>query len=367
MIMNTTIRKNLDLALLTFLKKRKQTYPFNSVHPILFEGIKDFCARDGKRIRPLLMYLSYRGYTNKKKIPFKKLYTSCGCLELLHDFMLIHDDIIDRADLRRGQPTLHKILAQAFPVKDQTKLGNDLAIIAGDIVYALAIEAFLCVDEELPRKEQALRYFIQTAALTAMGEFIDIVHGFENIKNITEHDVFLNYSLKTARYTFECPLIIGAILAGAPPRDIQKLSQLGKMLGQAFQIQDDIIGIFSSQKKIGKSILSDLAEQKKTILICHAYKNLSKKDRDRFLKIFLKPHKNLKDLLCVQRILLDSGSLAYSLNKIETLLLSSRRIFERLNIMPPFKAELWTMFSSFFQQSQQVALEHNVSFKDHES
>src|SRR3989338_5453464 len=198
--------------------------------------------------------------------------------------MLIHDDIIDRSDLRRGKPTMHRLLKKAVKTPDQEKLGFDLSIIVGDILYVLAIDAFLSIHEEPRRKEKALKYFVKTAAFTAMGEFIDIIHGVENISRIKEKDVFLNYTLKTAKYTFECPLVIGAILAGASTQDTQKLSRLGIMIGQAFQIQDDILGIFGSQKSIGKSILSDITEFKKTLLVCHAYKRLDLNKRLLFMR-----------------------------------------------------------------------------------
>ena len=89
-------------------------------------------------------------------------------MEFLHNFMLIHDDIIDRSDLRRGKPTLHKVLAHTVKTSDPDKLGIDLGSIASDIVFTLAIDAFLSINEPLDRKERALKYFIQTAAFTGM-------------------------------------------------------------------------------------------------------------------------------------------------------------------------------------------------------
>lgn len=358
-MIHTTIQR-IDQSLMAFLARSRNEYPFGQVHPILFDSIQDFCARPGKRIRPLLMALSYQGYTPRKKLP-SHLYTACGCLELLHDFMLIHDDIIDCSDLRRGKPTLHKILAHAHKAARSTKLGSDLAIVAGDIVYALAIDAFLTVKEDPAHKEKALKYFVQTAAFTAMGEFIDILHGFEHVKNIAEKDVFLNYSLKTARYTFECPLRIGAILAGIDGKELETLSKIGLMMGQAFQVQDDIIGIFSTEQKIGKSILSDIAECKKTILVCHAYQTLTGSRRRQFMKIFEKPNKTYADLVKIRRIFIDAGSLTYSLEKVCTLLSQSSKLLENLHMKPIFKKALWKVLSALFDQSRNIAKAHGQS------
>jgi len=357
------IKKQIDRHLLLFLEKRKNAYPFHSVHPILFKSIKDFCSREGKRIRPVLMALSYKGYTRRKKISHARLYTACSCLELLHDFMLIHDDIIDNSDLRRGKPTLHKILAKTIKTRQSEKLGADLAIVAGDVVYALSIDAFLSIDENPYRKEKALRYFIQTAGFTAMGEFIDIIHGFENVRKIKEKDVFLSYALKTARYTFECPLMIGAILADAPQKDIKSLARLGALMGQAFQIQDDIIGIFSTEKKIGKPILSDLAEDKKTILVCHAYKTLTNGKKKAFVQILEKPRKTYADLVNVRKIFIESGSLNYSLVKIQKILKESQDILKNLSLKAAFKKQIWLTLSTLFEQSKHVATTYDVPFK----
>ncbi len=356
-----TYKKHINKNLQDFLERIKKEYKFHLVHPILFESIKDFCSRKGKRIRPLLMVLSYKGYA-QKKVSSKNLYTASACLELLHNFMLIHDDIIDCSDLRRGKPTIHKILSKTIKIKDKEKLGTDLAIVAGDIVYALAIDAFLSINEDLKRKEQALKYFIQTAAFTAMGEFIDIVHGFEKISKIKEKDVFLNYSLKTARYTFECPLIIGAILAGAPKPDLKKLSRLGLLMGQAFQIQDDIIGIFSAEKKIGKSILSDISECKKTILVCHAYRHLRGKRKKEFLHCFEKPKKTYSDLKKIRKIFFESGSLDYSLNKIEALTSESQEIIKHLKLKTKYKKYIQDALFKLFKQTQDIVEDMQSSY-----
>ena len=194
------IRRNIDLSLARFLNTVKKEYKLHLVSPLLFESIREFTLREGKRIRPLLLILAYKGYAPVQKKISQKLYNASTCMEFLHNFMLIHDDIIDRSDLRRGKPTMHKTLAHTVKTNDPDKLGIDLGIIAGDIVYALAIDAFLSIDEPLDRKERALKYFIQTAAFTAMGEFIDTVHGVSPLDDVKEIDVYLNYTLKTLTF-----------------------------------------------------------------------------------------------------------------------------------------------------------------------
>ena len=353
-----SLKKNIDRSIGEFLVFVKKEYQLHLVDPILYKSIREYSLREGKRIRPILFLLSYMGYSRSGKTIARSVYNASTCIEFLHNFMLIHDDIIDCSDLRRGKPTMHRLLRHAVPSANPDKLGVDLAIIAGDIVYALAIDAFLSIDEAPCRKEKALKYFVRTAAFTAMGEFIDTLHGTEALANIHEKDVFLNYSLKTARYTFDCPLVTGALLAGAPEREIKYLSQFGLLIGQAFQIQDDIIGIFESEAAIGKSILSDIDEKKKTLLVVHAFRVLRGKDKKEFLRIFNKPAKTLTDLEHVRAIFIRSGSLAYALKAMADRYKRSQRILNSLSLRPVSRQLIADSLFTLFDQSRAIIARH---------
>ncbi len=356
------IRKQIDLSLVRFFKKVQREYKLHLIHPVLFESIREFALREGKRIRPMLFILSYKGYCKKTKNIPSSIYDTSLCIELLHDFMLVHDDIIDSSDLRRGKPTLHKKLSRIIKTDQPQKLGESLGIIAGDIIYSLAIDSFLSVKASPNRKDKALKYFVQTAAFTAMGEFIDTLNGIKKVQKVSEEDVFLNYTLKTARYTFDCPLVIGALLAGAKDKEIKQLSALGIMIGQAFQIQDDIIGIFETQKNIGKSILSDLAESKKTILVAHAYKHLPQAKRKQFLKVFLKPKKTYQDLVTVRKIFLEAGSLKYSLQQIKSRLKKAQKTLDHLKMNGTYRDLIKESLFLLFKHSTKIAKANGIKY-----
>jgi geranylgeranyl diphosphate synthase type I len=350
------IRKNIDKSLALFLNTVKKDYKLHLVSPLLFESIREFTLRKGKRLRPLLLVLTYKGYAPSSKKISRKLYNASTCMEFLHNFMLIHDDIIDRSNLRRNKPTMHKILERTVAqTRDPDQLGIDLGIIAGDIVYALAIDAFLSIDGPSERKERALKYFIQTAAFTAMGEFIDTVSGVKPVKDVDEKQVFLNYTLKTARYTFDCPMVTGAILAGAKDQEIRKISRFGILIGQAFQVQDDIIGTFETEANIGKSILSDLAEGKKTLLVTHAFSVLRGKAKKEFLNIFAKKTKTLKDLETVKKIFVKTKSLDYALEAIRTRLNEAQKILNSLEMSAEYRGLLEASLLKLFNHSQRIA------------
>src|ERR1035441_2697657 len=170
-----------------------------------------------------------------------------------------------------------------------------------------------------------------------MGEFIDTVSGVKSVEDVDEKEVYLNYTLKTARYTFDCPMVTGAILAGAPPREIKKISRFGILIGQAFQIQDDIIGIFETEANIGKSILSDLAEGKKTLLVTHAFSVLRGEAKTKFLKIFNQKNKTLKDLEMVKKIFVETKSLEYALDAIQVRLKEAQKILYGLDMNEEYR------------------------------
>lgn len=335
--------KKIDEGLRSVLDEANRRYRLKTVSDALFRCSREFVLRKGKRLRPLLFILSYKGYCRKNPSPDKKLYRAAAALELLHDFMLIHDDVIDNSNLRRGKPTLHKVFDSKIRPADSARLGQELAIVAGDIIFALGIEAFLAVEEEKSRKEKALKKLVETAAFTGAGEFIDVVFGHENIETLSEEKIFLNYRLKTAKYTFECPLLLGAILAGADDRERKLLSRLGMAAGKAFQIYDDLLDMFAAQKVIGKPTLTDLTESKKTLLVFTAHRLLKGRAKRRFKNILEKTDKDKKDLQEFRRMVVQSGSYAYCVQKMNSLQRQALRSLKDLHMKKNFKKMLGTI------------------------
>ncbi|MCK4912832.1 MAG: polyprenyl synthetase family protein, partial [Candidatus Omnitrophica bacterium] len=236
------VKKKIDSQLSEFLQNANKSYSLEAISPILFKSIADFILRDGKRIRPTLFIIGYVGFSKRKAL---NLYQSALSVELLHDFFLIHDDIIDKSDTRRGKPSLHKVFDKFLAKRKNIKFnGQDLAIVAADIVYALATKAFLSIKEDSQRKEKALQRFIKAAVHTGCGEFIELLSGIKKIEEINKKDIYKIYDYKTSHYTFASPLSMGAILAGAKQSEINKLSEFSLYMGRAFQIRDDALSMF---------------------------------------------------------------------------------------------------------------------------
>ncbi len=332
------IKKRLDKELSVFVKEIDRSYALKKLSPILSKEIKGFVRRKGKRLRPILFIAGYMGFA---KTVAPNLYKSALSLELLHDFLLVHDDIIDKSDMRRGEPSLHKKLEGYLSGHKGIKFtGVELAIVAGDIIYAIAIDSFLSIKENPVRKEKALKNFLQTTIYTGAGEFVELFAGIKDIKNTRKSDIYKIYDLKTAFYSFASPLSTGAILAGAMESEVKKLSNAAIYLGEAFQIKDDILGIFSEEKNIGKSSITDLREGKKTILIWYAYHNAKKSDRNYIRYILSKKKVGRSDLSKVRRILIESGALSYAQKEISILTGRGLRLLESSRMRPKYKTFL---------------------------
>ena len=332
------IKNRIDQELCRYVRSLDKTHSLNKLSPLLSNNIKEFICRDGKRIRPVLFCIGYLGFSRKTP---PGLYRSALSLELLHDFMLVHDDIIDKSDIRRGRPSMHVLLGRYLKTGKNLKFkGDDLAIVIGDVMYALALDAFLAVKEEPERKELAFRKLISAALYTGSGQFIELLSGSKPIEKITKEEIYKIYDYKTANYTFASPLTMGALLAGAKDTQIKKLFDYGMCLGRAFQIRDDIIGTFGERKKIGKSNLTDISEAKRTLLIWYAYNHCDRDDKTVIKKVFSGKKAGKKELLKIRRVLSATCSLNYARSQITSLLLKSERIIKTLEMRKDYRQAL---------------------------
>jgi geranylgeranyl diphosphate synthase type I len=329
------IKNRIETELHHYSYQIDKLYSLKALSPLLLKNIRKFIAGAGKRTRPILFIIAYLGFS-KKTAP--RLYRSALALELLHDFMLIHDDIIDKSPTRRGKPSLHTSFNQYLQKYQGLKFnGQDLGIIVGDIIFAMALEAFLSVEEDHARKELALRQFIRAALYTGSGEFMELLAGIKDIEEITKQEIYKIYDTKTANYTFATPLAMGAILAGAKKRQRELIYRLGIYLGRAFQIKDDIIGIFAQEAVMGKPNLTDLQEARKTILVWSAYHHSPKGDQAAIKRILSKVKVARSDLFQMRRIILESGALEYATKEIAGLIQQAQRLLASCGMQPRYR------------------------------
>lgn len=225
----------------------------------------------GKRARPMLVHLGYRTVSEQ---PEPRLLEIGCAFELLHTALVIHDDIIDQDFVRRGEPTLSAhyrdaALAQGKTQRAAEHLGQSAALLAGDALISQATHLIHDACRDLPCANRVLELFHSAIAQSAAGELDDVLFSADfGAPNLDE--VLRMHQLKTAAYSFETPLVIGALLAGASDELLSRLSELAGFLGSCYQIIDDVLGTFGDSTTTGKSSDSDLREGKTTVLIALA-------------------------------------------------------------------------------------------------
>ena len=236
---------------------------------LLYRAARHIIDAGGKRLRPFLVLKSCKlvGGREEDAIP------TAAALELLHTFTLIHDDIMDEDEKRRGLPTVH------------TKWGVPTAIVSGDLLFAKVFETITKhtdLEHVSPKRIlQVLRNISDATVTICEGQTLDMM--FEYKRTISEKEYFEMIQAKTAAL-FETSAKCGGILGGAKESQVALLGKYGHCAGIAFQLIDDILGLTANEKALGKPVGSDIREGKRTLIIVHALKHASKSQRKKILE-----------------------------------------------------------------------------------
>ncbi|KAA9395046.1 polyprenyl synthetase family protein [Kocuria coralli] len=279
-----------DRALDGFLRdaqKRAITLSPRFAH--LWEEIARLTA-GGKRLRPALVQMTARAYSGQRGAddddraspafppsPWQAVGAVGAAFELLHTALIIHDDVIDRDDVRRHEPTLHaaaqsEALGAGSPPERAEHHGRSVAIIAGDLALAGAHRLVATAGLPADVLDPVLALLDEAVFASAAGELLDIENAL-GVDVPPVGSVLSATQLKTSVYSFEAPLKAGAILMGAPSDQVRQLGAIGRGLGLAFQLADDLLGVFGSGESTGKSTDGDLREGKHTLLIAEAVRS----------------------------------------------------------------------------------------------
>ncbi len=298
----------LERHLQDYFSRQKSRYSYGEWFDPIYFDLCEFVGRKAKRIRPLMLMLSYRAFDGTRPLNHPSVLDCATALELLHSFILIHDDVIDRSETRRGLPTFHRLAARRLsPYEDQGRIGENIAMVMGDMVFTMAVRAMHQTDFEPARRHAAMDAFLQYSADTGCGEIYDILFSVRDIDRVTIADIERMYYLKTTRYTFEAPCVMGAILAGASAEKQDALRQITTPLGLAFQIQNDLLECRFRDDDPTPS--NDLMEGKKTMVVREAYDRLNEVDRS-FLQLCLGATRRTEStMLKLRDLILKSGAL----------------------------------------------------------
>ncbi|MFG2086233.1 MULTISPECIES: polyprenyl synthetase family protein [unclassified Spirillospora] len=260
------IRKEVDEALLAFVDRQRPALLTISDDLTPMVSALDALLGGGKRLRPAFCYWGWRAAGGEDG---PGIVAAAASLELLQASALIHDDVMDSSDTRRGQPSVHRRFealhrAQAWP-GDAEAFGGGAAILLGDLCLAWSGEMFeTCgLDGDRRRRGRAVYDLMRTEVMC--GQYLDMLEGTRGEATVATALRVVEY--KSAKYTIERPLHLGAALAGARPDVTAALTGYGLPLGIAFQLRDDVLGVFGDPAETGKPAGDDLREGKRTVLV----------------------------------------------------------------------------------------------------
>ncbi len=294
--------------------------PYDRRPASLYEPIRYVLSMGGKRIRPVLMLLSYNLF---KEDPETILMPACA-LETYHNYTLLHDDLMDNADLRRGHETVHK------------KWNANTAILSGDSMLVLAYQRMQqCSSDKMA---EVLALFTETALEIGEGQEYDMA--FEHRDDVSEEEYIEMIRLKTS-VLLACALKIGAILAGASKEDADNLYRFGEQIGLAFQLQDDFLDVYGDTRVFGKAIGGDITSNKKTFMLINALNHANEEQR-RQLESWIGATEFDRDekVAAVTRLYNEIGIDRMAQDKIAYYFEQSRKYLQAVSVDESRKAEL---------------------------
>ncbi|MEF8873153.1 MAG: polyprenyl synthetase family protein [Candidatus Thermoplasmatota archaeon] len=282
------------------LKKRKsdvdesvsKIFEEEREHP-LWGQMAYYPEAGGKKLRPFLAMVTAGafGKDEDRALPYGI------AIELVHNFTLIHDDIMDKDEKRRGRETLHK------------KIGEGRAINAGDGLFALAFKILSTTEVEDEKLRMLLKELSTSIVRVAEGQEEDIT--FEEIYDISEEE-FIGMIEKKTSYLFRAATRGGAIIGGGDEKQIEEMGEYARKMGIAFQIQDDYLDLIGEEDTIGKDVGSDIMEGKRTLMVIKSLSELSADDRERLIEILEKDGNNQEEVREAIDLFEKAGAIDYS-------------------------------------------------------
>lgn len=286
----------------------------------LYEPIKYVLSMGGKRIRPTLMLLAYNLY---KENPEDILMNACA-LETYHNYTLLHDDLMDNADMRRGHLTVHK------------KWNDNTAILSGDSMLVLAFQRMMQCDTK--HLKDILDLFTVTALEIGEGQQYDME--FETRNDVKEEEYIEMIRLKTS-VLLACALKIGAILADASAEDADNLYKFGEQIGLAFQLQDDYLDVYGDSKVFGKEIGGDITSNKKTYMLINAFNKANDAQRKELTRwVSARDFDRNEKVDAVTRLYNEIGIDQLAQDKIAYYFAQSKKFLDVVNVPEEKKEEL---------------------------
>jgi geranylgeranyl diphosphate synthase, type I len=299
----------IDASIRSFFRKKRGAAHLEFMRDI-YDDLQEYCLRDGKRIRPLVLLASFLGFSRGRTAPAGGVIKVGAALELMHAFLLVQDDIIDKSRTRRGGDALHVVCERRFGARSANPLvGSDVALVAGDVLFSNALQMISGAGIAGKNIGPLLEYFGNTYEYTAWGQIYDSLNSMPADLAASMDSALDIGTLKTAYYTAYYPMVMGYVLTGGREKKRLRLIRDAAIpMGLAFQLRDDILGVFGDTKKTGKSADSDIREGKMTALVTHTLRNTDDATGKEFSGLFLKREKSGSDISRIRAIMRSSGA-----------------------------------------------------------
>jgi geranylgeranyl diphosphate synthase type I len=265
---------------------------------VLYNASRHLIEAGGKRLRPFLVMKTCEavGGDTSLAVPF------AAALELMHNFTLVHDDVMDNDSLRRGNPTVH------------VKYGSPIAIAAGDLLFGKVYESMLNHSEkvDIERVLACVKSVTDATIILCEGQVLDLI--YPGSDNVSEEDYILMVEGKTSAL-FKACAEVGALVGGGSDSEVKALGQAWWDAGVAFQLIDDVLGVTADEKTLGKPVGSDIKEGKKTMIVIHALNNATSSQRSILLNVLGNRSATKNEISEAMEILKEIGSIDYTISK----------------------------------------------------
>jgi geranylgeranyl diphosphate synthase type II len=327
-----SVRDDINVMLANYFKdKTAESSALAAQYGRLWQIMSNLNQAGGKRLRSYMVVLAYLCFEGKDQ---RAILPVAASWELLHLSMLIHDDIIDNDLIRYGVDNVAGSYNEVYKnsLSDPTRRSHHAtaaALLAGDLALSAAHDIVLRSDLPMSTKIRAQRNLIKATFVVAGGELLDTEAA---LYPIMEADPLLIARLKTASYSFIGPLTTGAMLAGASSTMINEMARLGEVLGCAFQLADDLIGVFGDPAVTGKSTTGDLSEGKRTYLLQQTFQSCTEADTAVLNRLIGKPSLSDAEAETLRAIIVRTGAKKQLEDLIAAYAAEARRIVSEIGI-----------------------------------
>jgi len=335
----TVIEEHLKRFLDEATKEAEDYHPFIGK---VYSDIEEFVLRKGKRLASCSTLLTYKGYAGKVD---ERILKICTGVELYRHAILIHDDLIDLDDSRRGGSTLHKKFMNNYSPYNN-RFGDGAAVFAGNITYALAVRAFMKSGFSQEAINMVLRLASEGYQDVNESQILDLLFEQKDV-SVEEWTVMAS---KRAATLFIVTLLTGAILAGAPETDLPILSEAAENMGYSFDIQDDIIDSFANKEEYGRSTCLDISKNKKPLHIIYALNSKDPKKAEALKCLLGKQFLSYGEKDLARQLLRESGGLDAAKQASKNYAQQARKLITQTGLTEDVK-EFFNSFIAYIEES----------------